>query len=244
MHFHLTTALLVTSSLLVSAVPYKPRDGMLQRQRRRLVDYPVEHVRPVRADMPVVLNKRSTPTYSVVQVDGSSAATTSSSAAETILATVTAPAITLPQATETLLYTTTAFVSGTPQTQTILVTPTTSSSTSTSTSFSSPTTTAAPDIETIYRTVAAPSPSSSSTQYYDDGMWHTFYPVKTAWDWSSWKTEATSATAAASAPTATAARWTRLARGSELSKRRVPANVQVANWELTRTEEIGAARFR
>lgn len=238
MHFHLSTALLLTSSLLADAVPYKPRDGILQRQRRRLIDYPVDHARPVRADMPVVLNKRSTPTYSVVQVDGSSQAT-ATSPAETILATVTAPAVTLAPATETLFYTATQIISGSPATQTIVVTPTPTSSRSSST------TTVAPAVETIYRTVApAPSFTSSSTQYYDDGLWHTYYPVKTAWDWSSWKTTATSSPAS-STPTATAmTQRTWIVRRGDLHKRRVPADIQVANWELTRTEERGVARFR
>nr|POE50754.1 hypothetical protein CFP56_16269 [Quercus suber] len=127
-------------------------------------------------------------TYSVVDVDGGDLVT---SPATTIYQTVTDSAtpsptthstssITAKQVTDTVTElgaTHTVSIGGT---SFVTVHPT--STTSLASVISSPTTSSAvlPETVTVV-SVAIEAPSSTSTTYYDDGMWHTTYPVRTDW---------------------------------------------------------------
>ena len=188
--------------LLAESAPFLPQDGLLQRNRRRAVDYPVQPNEPQTSNKKV---KRSV-NYSVVQVDGGSSSSPSPS---TIVQTVTDSASTLPPTTMTVVYTSvvqesqsqeTIVVTTTQELSETLTTAATSANvtvvqTSVSDTTANPQTSVATQesmntvTSVITATISAttlpastvsatvPSPSSS-TSYYDNGMWHTYYPVK------------------------------------------------------------------
>ena len=185
-------------TILADAAPFQVKDGELQRHRRRAVDYPVESAavpQPARN-----LRKRAVP-YSVVQVDGGSL-TTSTPPPPAPTITVTQPGSTPTPSTQTILIT--SVVTGPASNQTVIVTTTTDISETVTASDASVTvttvlnaspvvpptstvvsvTTATPTdyTSTILNTVmdtVTQTPPSSPTAYYDNGLWHTYYPVKT-----------------------------------------------------------------
>ena len=144
--------------------------------------------------LPFVEQKRQAPAYSVVPVDGGSSAELPSTVIQTLPAStqtvVSTSVITDPESESTILITSTTIAS--PSIQTIETTITTEAVqpvptvpgftySETETSVSSLTATATDSYttsETQYSTVTV-SPSPTPTSYYDDGLWHTFYPVKT-----------------------------------------------------------------
>lgn len=178
---HLPQCILTMSTIasLVISAPFIPQNGKLQSQRRRLVDYPI-----LSAEMAVPENglrkrsvrRRDVP-YSVVPVNGAEATTTAAiTVTETVAPTTktTVPIVTPTPSVETIVYTSIVTKKG--PNETILVT----------TTNTLPAPTVAPEVS-IVTVVATPSPTS--TTYYDDGLWHTYYPVK------SWVTSTTTATA-------------------------------------------------
>lgn len=172
---HFSQYILALSSILpvISAAPFIPRNGELQRHRRRGIDYPV-----LADEAPFILGslrkrsviERDVP-YSVVPVNGEPVTSTvgntftttaqASPSVETILTTQPAMTYTLAQPAETIAYTSVVTIT------------------------KPVTTTSSPPVQTEViiqtegvTTTVTPSQSSTSTDYYDDGLWHTYYPVK------------------------------------------------------------------
>lgn len=250
-------ALSSLNALVVDCAPFTPGDGSLQRHRRRAVDYPLQHEQQAAAHR---LGRRDLP-YSVVQVDGD--------AQDAVTIVSTQPAATLPVSTvpvtvtdvssiiETLTVTTT--ISGTPTPLTITQTvqapavtnivfePVTETLPAITLTAIAPTTAAPVPATTpiiIYETVVKTA-TASSVQYYDDGMWHTYYPIKqTTWTTA---TPTPSSTILSTLPaTAVAALHKRgrqdTSSGAKVA-RHASSKVQVIGWPLTHTEEEGLRRF-
>ncbi|KAI9661110.1 MAG: hypothetical protein M1821_009437 [Bathelium mastoideum] len=142
--------------------------------------------------LPLAEQKRQAPAYSVVPVDGGSSVSPST-VVQTLPAstqTITSTSIVTESESEsTILVTSTTTAS--PSTQTVKTTVTHETSepvptlpgftySATETSISSLTATATDSVTTSeieYSTITE-SPFPTSTSYYDDGLWHTYYPVK------------------------------------------------------------------
>ncbi|KAF2019752.1 hypothetical protein BU24DRAFT_126481 [Aaosphaeria arxii CBS 175.79] len=116
--------------------------------------------------------------YSIVNVDGGSTTPTQpepTTVVETVQVTSAAPTTTTTVTTTTIqpapilspVSTSTISTSSTPTTIT-------SQSTTLASSTTTPTTTPAPHVITVTVTDTA-----GPTEYYDNGLWHTYYPVKT-----------------------------------------------------------------
>lgn len=248
-----TSCLLALSTLstLITAVPFTLQDGDLQKHRRRAVDYPIlsnENEHPERLSKRS-LRKRSLP-YSVVPVNGGAASSAPVTITDTIQGTpvvrtiyTTQPPVTVTPAVETVVHTSVVTANG-PE-ETILVTMTQAVSTS------APQVTAAshPETETV---VVTASPSPTSTKYYDNGLWHTTYPV-----WSPSNTPApyptdgttfnaraqgTGAVAGAAYPTGSYGKrsYPRLNRRADAPAAVVKPDIK---WDLTHTEFNGLRRF-
>lgn len=144
--------------------------------------------------LPFAEQKRQAPAYSVVPVDGGSSAELPSTVVQTLPASiqtiVSTSIITESESESTVLVTSTTTAS--PSIQTVETTITTEPSepvptapgitySATETSVTSLTATATDSYTTseIQYSTVTESPAPSTTSYYDDGMWHTFYPVKT-----------------------------------------------------------------
>ena len=190
--------LALSNIVFTNAAPFRIQDGELQRHRRRAVDYPVQSAnapQPARK-----LRKRDAAPYSVVQVDGDSP-TDAAPLATPPTTTVTQPAsastqtvvvtsiIPGPTSDETILITTTQEVTNlkTAVAQTVTEQPAaavapTVTSVSVSTfeaQMSVPNPPVANTIhDTVVATVTSNVASSTPTAWYDDGQWHTYYPVK------------------------------------------------------------------
>lgn len=205
----LTFVAFSTSVILSTAAPFKIQDGQLQRHRRRAVDYPLESSTPppsapkfrkrtlpysvVQVDGGSSSNAFTPPQASTITVTdpGTSLLPTT----ETILATST---ITSPITDQTVVVTTTQEVSDsttsvTPEVVTTVESAssdTPSSPTMTSVTIMVPNSATASGIptqttevtDTVLNTIMDTivyKPTPSPTAYYDDGMWHTYYPIKT-----------------------------------------------------------------
>ncbi|OJD39765.1 carbohydrate binding family 6 [Diplodia corticola] len=124
--------------------------------------------------------------YSVVNVDGGSPTTSEAPSSVTLTKTVDKPTTVSP--TETVIHTkdTTLVVTETRTpapsvTQTVVYTTTIfASSTATETESTTSTTTIPPSVVTLPPSViTVTATQSDTTSYYDNGMWHTSYAVKT-----------------------------------------------------------------
>lgn len=180
----------------VNGMPFKPLDVGLQQERRRAIDYsltaaaaqPLNHRRA----------KRSVG-YSVVQVDGgnppsSTAAPPPPPPAATVVQTVTSAGPPPSPNTQTVVITTTIPGPGSAQTivmtttqemsATVTATPTALATTSLPPSLSiasasaTPTQSIVPITSLVIDRVTSTAVASQPTAYYDDGLWHTYYPVK------------------------------------------------------------------
>ncbi|KAF2236844.1 hypothetical protein EV356DRAFT_497776 [Viridothelium virens] len=151
--------------------------------------------------LPFAEQKRQAPAYSVVPVDGGASTELPSTIVQTLPAStqtiVSTSIVTESESESTILVT--SITTASPSTETVETTITTEASepiptvpgftySATETSVSSLTATATDSYTTssiVYSTVTE-SPAPSTTQYYDDGLWHTFYPVKTFATPSAW----------------------------------------------------------
>ena len=144
--------------------------------------------------LPLTEQKRQAPAYSVVPVDGGSSAELPSTVVQTLPASiqtiVSTSIVTESESESTILVTSTTTAS--PSVQTVETTITTEASepvptvpgftySATETSITSLTATATDSYTTseIQYSTVTESPAPTATSYYDDGLWHTFYPVKT-----------------------------------------------------------------
>ena len=178
---------------LIHSAPFVPKDGVLQRNRRRAVDYPVASAE---VKQPRQFRKRSV-NYSVVQVDGESPSS-DPAPPSTVVQTITRPGAPPPRATKTITYTSVVHNSDSSDeviivttTQEVPETITTTASPTgvTITSYKESTVIAEGEASTVVKynkvfdTVTTTLPAttvtaSSSTSYYDDGLWHTSYAIK------------------------------------------------------------------
>ena len=181
MHFA-TLTLLALSSIdhFVESLPFQPQDGLLQHSRRRAIDYPIDSNNPAHIRQRI---RRRSVNYSVVQVDGGSSSAPSPS---TLVETVTRKDSVTSPVTKTVVYTT--VLQGSVSQETVVMTttqelpPDTVTAQAISTNFIETGAQATNTVtDTVMTTAATPvlaTHSSSSTSYYDDGQWHTYYPVK------------------------------------------------------------------
>ena len=293
-------SILTLSALLppTRSMPFTPRNDFWQSSRRRLVDTPAAQAfapNPEPFGRSVGKNQKRVFNYSIVQVDGSSTAGSGS----TIVQTVTRPASSALPSTKTVILT--SVLPDIKSQEIAVITTTEEIVQSTATRPAVVTVTISqddvpppPTIETnqvvstsTYLSVeTVTSTPTSTTQYYDDGLWHTFYPIKTFIpDWSTSATttssystvrsafsspvhvRAAAGTAHAPYPVAAGAAyptnnaWHRRQearvnmepRGtslvgpsdasrqqhsrssiSEIEERRVPADLKVASWNITK----------
>lgn len=260
---------LTSLASIAQSAPFVPQTGKLQQQRRRAVDYPIRKSQIPRSEDDIInaraLGKRSLD-YSVVPVNGAAASSSAVTITETVQGTpvlktilTIQPAITVipSPAVKTVVYTSVVTENG-PE-ETILVT--------TTQAIHEP----APATPAAVTTTATPSILSTSTKYYDNGMWHTLYPVK-SWVPSSTLTPApyptdttfvarAQGTGGPAAAYATGAypKLRRRAIGTggvaaayptgtypKMHRRTSSSNAVIANapsWNLTRTEFDGLRRF-
>lgn len=176
MHFSQYLLTLSAISSIISAAPFIPQNGELQKHRRRWIDYPLlagEALLPINGPRKRSIRERYVP-YSVVPVNGEPTTvgdifTTTvqvSPSVQTVFSTQPAMTFTLAQPAETIAYTSVV-------------------TTTKPVTAAAAQTTPSPQVETevIVRTqgvttTVTPSQSSTSTEYYDDGLWHTSYAVK------------------------------------------------------------------
>ena len=158
MHLPQYILAVLTFISMIGAAPFVPnQQGKLQSQRRRWIDYPIPSAETPLPDNGLrkrSMRKRDVP-YSVVPVNGVEPTTA--------VVTVT-PSTTATTSIKTKVYTSVVTENG--PAETILVTTTQA--------------VAAPTEEPSIRTeTVTASPSPISTKFYDNGLWHTYYPVKT-----------------------------------------------------------------
>lgn len=181
MHFATLTILALASlDHFVESLPFQPQGGLLQHSRRRAIDYPVDSNNP--APIRRQIRRRSV-NYSVVQVDGGSS---SASSPSTVVETVTRKDPVTSPVTKTVVYST--VLQGSVSQETVVIATTQELPPDTVTAQAIGTNVIVTEAQamntvtnTVMTTAATPvmvTPSSSSTSYYDDGQWHTYYPIK------------------------------------------------------------------
>ncbi|KAI9726163.1 MAG: hypothetical protein M1828_001836 [Chrysothrix sp. TS-e1954] len=229
--------ILWTCSVPSKSAPFLPREGFWELPHDRNVDPPVQvfNARPEPFQHDVQNKAKRSVNYSVVQVDGSSTA----NVAATVIYTVTQPAsvLSVSSSKAAAVVTTTELVSQTASASTSVMTTTVASSGSDPVSVST---------DSVVSTVtAAPT---SSTSYYDDGLWHTYYPVKNfqpPWSTSStiaWTTSTTgslgssSSTVYARAPAGTGSS-SRHALGVAIPGAAYPSNRGWTSYSQQRSQE-------
>ncbi|KAL9096677.1 MAG: hypothetical protein Q9165_001165 [Trypethelium subeluteriae] len=210
--------------------------------------------------LPLAEQKRQAPAYSVVPVDGGSSTELPSTVVQTLPAStqtiVSTSIVTESESESTILVT--SITTASPSTETVETTITTEASepiptvpgltySATETSISSLTATATDSYTTssiVYSTVTE-SPAPSTTQYYDDGLWHTFYPVKTFTTPSAWSGTVTIAKRAGTGgtgyATATSVYAKRAATGYEAASPAVPTYVKRAAAGYARSDSRASA---
>ncbi|KAI9654062.1 MAG: hypothetical protein M1831_005579 [Alyxoria varia] len=196
MRFSSLTCALATLPLLAQSAPFLPQDGLLQRNRRRAVDYPIKFAEP----RSMHHNSKRSEDYEVVQVDGGSDTSKAPQQQTVIQKETVKPALKPPpQVTKTIVYTSviqghqseeTVVVTttqGVPQTVTAVASPSRSTTSEEDSSSPEPVISTKVQHSTEYDVITATLPAStvketviasSSVEYYDDGMWHTSYAVK------------------------------------------------------------------
>lgn len=234
---HLSTRTLIILCTLceqISSVPLEPRLVSLQPSHDQLVESPVAIVASVvdarkRGTYPA---RRRSINYSVVQVDGSS------TGAATVVQTVTVPA---PTTTVLVTATTSAPQETVTTTLQIAQTPDQRIVTTTISNPDLPETRTQNVVSTCTESISTTITASPthSTSYYDDGLWHTYYPVKDFQPpWTS-STISTSASTTSFTSTYTTVVYPRSIASVEerndlrLQVRKAPADLQIESWDIT-----------
>nr|POF04283.1 hypothetical protein CFP56_22038 [Quercus suber] len=134
-------------------------------------------------------------TYSVVDVDGGDSTTpsattiyqtvtdsaTSTPTSHLIISSVAAESTSASKVTDTVTLPGATHTVSIGKTSLITVYPTSTSSLSSVPSSSTTAPTVAPETVTVI-SISREAPTSTSTTYFDNGMWHTYYPMKTNWN--------------------------------------------------------------